>query len=144
MRFLDCEESISACPDLVGAQIEIRKSLNYQNYCEEFCDSPRGGSRRLRCLNITRGTCTIYIGFRSSPEARRHEVAHCRGYNHTWDGSSYVVPDARDFAVQPRGYEAKEQRCWIMRILQTSKMLLETIAIHRINGLAGLCSHPAL
>ena len=34
----------------------------------------------------------------------------------------HVVPDARDFAVQPRGYEAKDGQGsrWIMRILHYS------------------------
>ena len=99
---MDCEESISACPDLVGAQIEIRKSLNYQNLCYEHVTVPVDGIDGCAVLNITKGTCTIYIGFRSSPETRRHERAHCHGWNHTWDGSSYTwypMPEISQYSL---------------------------------------------
>ena len=99
---MDCEASISACPDLVGAQIEIRKSLNYQTACEGFVTVPVDGVDGCAVLNITRGTCTIYIGFRSTPETRRHEIAHCRGYAHTWNGREYTwfpMPEISQYSL---------------------------------------------
>ena len=97
---MDCEATI--CPDLVGAKIEIRKSLNYQKHCDEFVTVPVEGVDGCAVLNITRGTCTVYIGFRSSPEARRHEIAHCHGWHHTWNGREYTwfpMPEISQYSL---------------------------------------------
>lgn len=56
-------------------------------------------------LNLTRGTCTIYIGFRSTAEIRRHERAHCHGYGHRWTGRKYEwhpIPELEMYSLGER------------------------------------------
>jgi hypothetical protein len=110
---VDCEASISACPDLVGAQIEIRKSINYVAHCDNFVNVPVSGIDGCAVLNITKGTCTIYIGLRSTLEARRHERAHCHGYNHTWDPQRrryewFPMPEVEMYSLGDRRPISKE------------------------------------
>lgn len=104
---MDCEESLAACPDLVGAQIEIVRSRNYPALCEPFVKIPVDGIDGCAVLNITRGTCTIYIGFRSTPEIRRHERAHCRGYSHSYNRRTqkyewYPTPELEMYSLGDR------------------------------------------
>jgi hypothetical protein len=78
----ECTDAhVSACKDLVGAEITFEKVSNtkYKSVCGD-------NTRACATLNVTTKQCTIYYRTRMlEQEILNHEMNHCRGWFHRSD-----------------------------------------------------------
>jgi len=97
---VDCEYRI--CPDLVGATVIEHRVQIPEISCEPFVTVPAQGLDGCMALNLTKGTCDIYIGMRADRATINHEWSHCMGWAHTWDPQKqryewFPMPEVRKY-----------------------------------------------
>ena len=84
--------SVELCPDLLKADIRIRKHTS-PSVVMGICGDERSYACAIRRARWQRVTCEVHVLLPEDPSVLRHELNHCRGWEHQGDSKeAYEQP----------------------------------------------------
>lgn len=84
--------SVELCPDLLKADIRIRKHTS-PSVVMGICGDERSNACAIRWARWQRVTCEVHVLLPEDPSVLRHELNHCRGWEHQGDSKeAYEQP----------------------------------------------------
>ena len=76
--------SYDLCPDLLRAEIRINKHVS-RSVVMSICGDERSNACAIRRARWQRATCEVHVLLPEDPSVLRHELNHCRGWEHQGD-----------------------------------------------------------
>ena len=84
---INSSEPVAGWPTLIISEHRV-SSLEMRNVCAKYASDPLATVMACSLFNLPRRECHIYVDADFfSPAILAHEVGHCNGYPHLFDGT---------------------------------------------------------